>query len=154
MVLRRVALDDLYQQTVAVAMGTATKFVFFNEAKFLVWVQTIARHVIWSVVDKKRVRINETRVKGPLSSGAGVSEGDIPPAGRTPSSFVAGMEGRDRLHAAIHRLPYDYQRVITLYKLEQQSLEEVAEALGRTKGAVCRLVARAIRQLRRELGQP
>ena len=43
--------------------------------------------------------------------------------------------------------------MITLYKLDELPLTDVAERLGKTKGATCRLVARAMNQLRTTLGE-
>jgi DNA-directed RNA polymerase specialized sigma subunit len=38
--------------------------------------------------------------------------------------------------------------VITLYKLEGRTLNDVAEHMMRSKGATCRLIARAMEKLR------
>ena len=62
--------------------------------------------------------------------------------------MAAGREREIALHDAIGKLPEHYRRVLTLYKLEERPLTEVAARMERSKGATCRLIARAIGQLR------
>jgi RNA polymerase sigma factor (sigma-70 family) len=88
------------------------------------------------------------RIKRAQSTGVGVRESELTPGGRTPSSLAAAQELETALRAAIRRLPPDYHRVITLYKIKERPLGEVAALMHRTKGATCRLIARAVEQLR------
>lgn len=153
-VLKRTTLDDLYQQTVAAAMASAGSFVFRGDASFISWIHTIVRRVIHKMLDQRSRKPLVMRIKGAQSTGVGVAESELGDGGRTPSSMVARNERETNLRSAIKALPDHYQRVITLYKLEQRPLAEVAKAMGRTKGATCRLMARAIEQLRSHLVEP
>jgi DNA-directed RNA polymerase specialized sigma24 family protein len=51
-------------------------------------------------------------------------------------------------------LPAHYRKVIMLYRIEQRPLAEVAAEMGRTKGATCRLIARAMEMLRKGMLEP
>lgn len=155
-VLRRTTVDDLYQQTVesAVASANAAGFEFRGDGPFLSWAQTVAHRVIFATLDRRRRSPPTMRIKGRESSGVGATESELGGWGRTPSSLVAGSEHKANLRAVIQELPEHYRRAITLYKLEQMPLAEVAQALGRTKGATCRIIARAMERLRSEMVEP
>lgn len=70
----------------------------------------------------------------------------------TASRSAARHESHRLLESALHRLPESYQQVIRRYDLEGQTIEQVAEALGRSSGAVYMLRARAHDRLREILG--
>lgn len=61
------------------------------------------------------------------------------------------LEQRAMLFQAVERLPDVQRRVIELRYVEDRSLLEVAEALGKTEGAVKQLQKRALERLRAEL---
>jgi RNA polymerase sigma factor (sigma-70 family) len=143
-VLKHTTIEDIYQEAVAEALASAEKFV--------AWMGTISRRIIARSVARQRNGPAIMRIKGAQSSGAGVLEGHLPLHGHTPSSHVAQHERNNALSVAIQGLPEDYQRVLTLYKIQELPLDEVARRMGRSKGAVCRLVARAVVKLRRQLG--
>jgi RNA polymerase sigma-70 factor (ECF subfamily) len=148
-VLKRATVDDIFQDTVAAAIASADNFVFQDDDRFVAWITTIARRVIAHCVAYARRGPSTIRIKRAESSGVGVPESQLSPGGRTPSSLAAGQEREAAIRKAIGKLPERYSQVLTLYKLEERSLAEVAERMGRSKGATCRLIARAIRQLRR-----
>jgi RNA polymerase sigma-70 factor (ECF subfamily) len=70
----------------------------------------------------------------------------------TPSQMLTGREREIALAQAIERLPEDYQEVILLRNLQRLPFDEVAERMGRTRGAVQMLWARAIQKLTEEMG--
>lgn len=147
-VLKRATLDDLYQETVAAALASARSFVFRDDRSFLAWISTIARRVIARSVGDPAREARTVRIRRAESSGVGTPEAELLFRGRTPSSLAAAHERHDDLGEAIGKLPEHYRRVLTLYKLEERALAEVAQDMGRTKGATCRLIARAINELR------
>lgn len=65
----------------------------------------------------------------------------------TPSRVMAQKDVRRVLEAALERLPADYARTVRLYDLEGRSIDEVAEALKRSPGAVHMMRARAHERL-------
>ena len=79
---------------------------------------------------------------------AGRESGDPPPEVAGPD---ADLERRAMLFQLVERLPDVQRRVIELRYVEERSLLEVAEALGKTEGAVKQLQRRALEHLRAEL---
>ena len=57
-------------------------------------------------------------------------------------------ERRAMLAELVGRLPHDQQRVVVARFVEQKSIREIAQALGRTEGAVKQLQFRALESLR------
>jgi RNA polymerase sigma-70 factor (ECF subfamily) len=149
--LKRTTVEDLFQETVATALSSADNFVFVDHARFLSWIYTIARRVMSRSLAPARRGVDAIRIRGIASSGVGVCEAELQAPIRTPSSAVAGRERRTALEAAIRDLPEHYRKVITLYRIEEHPLAEVAAAMGRTKGATCRLLARALATLHKRL---
>ena len=148
-VLKRSTLEDLYQETVAGAIAGAETFVFHDDRSFMAWISTIARRVIARSVGDPRRAMRTTRIKGAESTGIGINESHLGCGGRTPMSSAASRERKAALREAIDRLPEDHRLVVTLYRLQERSLPEVAELMDRTKGATCRLLARAVTKLRK-----
>jgi RNA polymerase sigma factor (sigma-70 family) len=70
----------------------------------------------------------------------------------TPSRQAARREAGTCLRRAIARLPAAYRTVVEMYDLEGCPVERVADALGRSPGAVFMLRARAHRCLARIMG--
>ncbi len=147
-VLRRMTVDDLYQETIAEACGSTSEFEFQGDAPFVQWIGTIARRVITrSLRDLDRKR-QTMRIRRSGSSGVGVPEAFLLARDRTPSSIVARGDNRVAVARGMMQLPDHYRRVLTLKFIEQRPLEEVAASMNRTKGATCRLLCRALRSLR------
>jgi len=150
-VLKRTTTDDLYQQTIEVALSSASTFKYQDDARFVSWVYTIARRTIANMMRDRRRGPSGVSIRRAGSSGVGVSEEYLPFSGRTPSSMVAVGERKKVLSDAIKILPEDYRRALTLYKLQELPLGTVAEKMQRTKGATCQLIARAMNLLRHKL---
>jgi len=97
---------------------------------FAAWLLQIARN---TVTDRWQRR---TRERGePLPEPAD----DGRPADADHRAMLADLVGR---------LPRDQQRVVIARFVEQKSLREIAQALGRTEGAVKQLQFRALESLR------
>jgi RNA polymerase sigma-70 factor, ECF subfamily len=58
------------------------------------------------------------------------------------------IDRRAMLADLVRRLPHDQQRVVLERFVEQKSVREIAEGLGRTEGAVKQLQLRALQSLR------
>jgi RNA polymerase sigma-70 factor (ECF subfamily) len=63
------------------------------------------------------------------------------------------IEERASLFRLVAQLPQDQQRVLAMRFTEQKSTREVAQALGRSEGAVKQLQFRALQSLRASMGQ-
>ncbi len=152
-VLSKTTVDDLFQETCLAAVASAKTFKFTTEASFVAWTMTIARRVISQVVRDPKNKRFTLRIRRPESTGIGITEANLPQKGHTPSSVVAGGESRAAINVALAGLPEHYRQVLSLYRIEQRPLEEVARRMSRTKGATCRLLARAMVKLRESLGE-
>lgn len=71
--------------------------------------------------------------------------------GSNPAVEVSDMLERERVRAAILRLPAEQQQIIQLRFLENWSHEEVAQVLGKTEDATRSMQYRAVGSLRRML---
>jgi len=150
-VLQRTTADDLYQETAIAALASAETFEYIDDASFISWVSTIARRVISHSLRDPQERLSTVRIRRMFSSGTGISESSLYAPNRTPSSAVASSEWSDSLIKTIGRLPPHYRTVLQLYRIEERPLAEVAERMNLTKGATCRLIARAVAMLRDRL---
>ncbi len=74
------------------------------------------------------------------------------PEGRAEPDQLVGQEIRGRIQQAFRRLPPKLQVAATLALVEEQSYDEIADALGTSVGAVKLRVFRAVRILRKQLG--
>jgi len=109
---------------------------FRAEAKFSTWLTTIA-------INEGRKRLRKTKGAGEESIEEGAEERgyDYTPAPLTdwreiPLEALERKELREALRVAVAELRDIYRQVFTLRDLEELSIEETAEALGITTGAV------------------
>jgi RNA polymerase sigma-70 factor (ECF subfamily) len=68
--------------------------------------------------------------------------------GQAPQSDSTDLERSAMLHQLVDRLPEAQYQVIHLRFVEQKSIRDIAEALGRSEGAVKQLQFRAVETLR------
>jgi RNA polymerase sigma factor (sigma-70 family) len=146
-------VDDLFQETVARAVESADGFVFIDDNRFVAWITTIARRVIARSSPSPAFELRTVRLRHLGSSGPGIPQASLRSPARTPSSLASREEGVSALREAMDQLPEHYRKVLTLYKLEERPLADVAREMSRTKGATCRLIARATQELRRSLSE-
>ena len=123
---------------------------------FVRWLEQIAKN---NLIDA--IRGLESEIRPPPEKRVALSRGDdtyVPllenllSTGTTPSGPAKKSEAKERLEAALARLPKDYERVVRMLDLEGRPVEEVAQSLGRSKGAVHMLRARAYDRLKELLG--
>lgn len=98
----------------------------------------LERHV-GSVVACYMLSLDSTDVEVPASRGKSAEE------------QVLQMEWRTRLRAALGRIPEKHRALLHSYYFEDKSLEEIGAGLGLSKSWTCRLHAKAIELLRREM---
>lgn len=61
---------------------------------------------------------------------------------------LEGVERRAQLYRLVNDLPEDQRRVITMRFAEEQSIQQTAQRLGKSEGAVKQLQMRGLRNLR------
>ncbi len=150
------SVDDVMQVTYLEAFLRIGSFVPTGGCSFLAWIRLIAANNLRDAV-KELGRAKrpppERRIKAPTSEDS--FDALIECVGgtkTTPSRGAARDEAHRSLVNAIDGLPEDYQQVVREYDLEGRSAAEVASSMGRSKGAIYMLRARAHDELREALG--
>jgi RNA polymerase sigma-70 factor (ECF subfamily) len=136
-VLRRHdAADDVAQEAFVRAWRNLKDFDL--ERPFAPWVCRIAANLA----------VNE--VRSPRAREEGLPEGhaETPAAGADPLLGVLDQEARRVLDAALREIPQEQRAVFALRVFEEQSYQEIAEALGISIGTVMSRLARAREKLR------
>lgn len=148
--------DDVMQQTYADAFRTIDRFTSQGEGSLERWLARLAKCNLQDAIkglEAEKRGGQRRRVGAPDldRSYADLLE-QLPGSWTTPSRSAAKNEARVALDEAIGGLSETYRNVIRLYDLEGRAIEEVAEVMGRSQGAVYMLRARAHDRLRQTLG--
>jgi RNA polymerase sigma-70 factor (ECF subfamily) len=128
---------DVAQETFARAIGHLREFD--RRRSFRTWVFAIAANHVRDLLRRRR--------QLPLDAGTEESVPDL----SLPDAPMAREEDRDRLLAAIDRLPFEWKVVVTLHFQQDLAAPEIAEALGVSVNAVRIRLYRALGALRKEL---
>jgi RNA polymerase sigma-70 factor (ECF subfamily) len=150
------AEDVLHHTFVRVAQAIQT-FEMRDSGSFRSWTRTIAANLIRDA-EKRRRRERRaaprgtTHASGDHSSwGAAVER--IAGDSTGPTRRVQRRESIRRMQAALAVLAPDQREVLERYYLQHQSLDQIAEALGRTRDAVRGICYRARKNMRAIMGQ-
>ncbi len=148
--------EDVLQQTYTDAFLHIDRFVPRADGSFAAWLCTIADHNLANALEMLEA---EKRGGGrrPIESRAREDSMAalyelIAATQSTPSRHAARDEARKALERAIQELPDDYRQVVQMFDLEGRTAREVAQALGRSPGAVYMIRTRAHRWLGELLG--
>lgn len=144
----RVDESDVVQQVCLAAHDGIARFEGTGQPELLQWLLRIVEHTILRVAererDAERRAINrEVRGSGPLHQAADPHT--------SPSRRAIRGEQRRILEDAIRQLPDDQQAAVRMKYLEQTTLAETAQRLGKTEDAVSGLLQRGITRLNRIL---
>ena len=148
--------DDVMQQTYADAIRAIGQFDADRGGTFAGWLSTIALNNL-----RDAVRMLEGKARGGdwqkiESDGDDDSvafiEGCLTGTGVSPSGIASRDEAVTALMTAIPRLSEIHARALVMCDLEGRPVGEVAEALGRSPGAVHMLRARARERLHEMMG--
>ncbi|HEY6564847.1 MAG TPA: RNA polymerase sigma factor [Pirellulaceae bacterium] len=152
----RLDAEDVLQVTFLECFLRIHTFEHRGPGSFQAWISRIGRH---NLLDAIRSLERATEIpQGQRVTFRNQAESSLAlvellgVTSETPSRHVSAQETHERLREAVARLPRDYGQVLTLYDLESQSMDEVANRMGRTAGAVYMLRARALDYLRETLG--
>jgi RNA polymerase sigma-70 factor (ECF subfamily) len=123
--------EDLTSEVFHKALSGLRKYEW-RGAPFSAWLIRIAAHAI---VDQSRRSARET------------PGGEDPPEPSATPDLDA-VERQARLFRLVRELPLDQRHVVYQRFVEERSIREVAQQLGRSEGAVKQLQLRALRSLR------
>jgi len=127
----RETAEDLTSEVFHKALSNIASYQWTG-APFAAWLFRIAANAI---ADRMKRDARE----------ASTTEPQIDPAAEPELEVI---EHRARLYRSVDALPQDQRRVIIGRFVEERSIREVAEELGRTEGAVKQLQLRALENLR------
>lgn len=148
--------DDVMQVTYVEAFIRIGQFTPEGPGSFVAWLRQIAQNNIRDAIRElerdKRPPVDK-RIDPPRGDDSFVELYDLLGATTTtPSRDAARQEIKKILESAIAGLPPDYATAVRLHDLEGKTDTEVATAMGRSRGAVFMLRARAHDRLRERLG--
>ncbi|MGH9441090.1 MAG: sigma-70 family RNA polymerase sigma factor, partial [Thermoanaerobaculia bacterium] len=133
---RRADAEDLTSDVFRRALSALARFEW-RGAPFSAWLFRIAANA----------------VAGHFAARPGSGEAGDPPSETDLEADIAKAERRALLYGAVHELPEDQRRVVTLRFSEEQSIRETARQLGKSEGAVKQLQLRALRNLKDRMGE-
>ncbi len=132
----RETAEDLTAEVFHKALANLSRFKW-RGAPFAAWLFRIASNMI---ADRAKAVGRQSQM----------SEIDEPAVKQIDLEEV---EHRARLFRLVAELPMDQRRVIVLRFAEEQSIREIATAMGRSEGAIKQLQFRALQHLRSEMGE-
>lgn len=150
-------VDDVMQVTYLEAVIRIRQFRPQGPNAFVAWLKQIARNNLQDAIrglsQKKRPNPSR-RVQATKESDADLELFDLAGGDSvTPSRVAREAERRKILHDAIDWLPSAYGQVLRLYDLERMPIGDVMANMGRSRGAILMLRARAIDRLRELLAE-
>lgn len=146
----RVRLDesDIVQQVCLSAQDAIARFEGSSEPELVQWLLRIVEHTVLHVAERerqaeKRAIDREVRESGRLQQAADPHT--------SPSRQAIRSEQRQLLEQALEQLPEEQRAAVRLKYLEQATLSETAQQLGKSEDAVSGLLQRGMARLSRIL---
>jgi RNA polymerase sigma-70 factor (ECF subfamily) len=142
----RALVEDLTADTFVRALARIDRFTF-QGLDFGAWLVTIARNLLADHYKSGRYRLEVT-----TGDVLNADKPDRRPEGSPDAMVVDHLRNRQLWTAVLYLNP-DQRQCIELRFLHGLNVAETAEAMGRQEGAVKALQYRAVRTLRRTLGE-
>lgn len=153
-VQKRVDASDVVQQTLVDAVRGMPDFRGQTEPEFTAWMmRLLERNLLQSVrnnmLAKRDIRLEQNWTDG---SGSAVIRWHVLAADdSSPMSRVLSGEVALQLAVAIDKLPVDQRTAVELRYIGQQSLQAIADEMGRTIGSVAGLIRRGVEAMQTHL---
>ena len=151
--------DDLLQETFLTASQSLGDFRGEDAGSFTRWLQVIAARRVCDAYRRylgaqKRAAKREVSLDQMMRL-AGRSTERLAAQLASPAASPSHGPRQDELLVALANclaeLPAHYQQAVEMRFIQERSLDEIAEKLERSKGAVLMLLARAVEQLRTKM---
>ena len=146
---RKVSVADVLQETRLVAFRRAPEFEDRGDGSFGRWLHGIAELKVMEVI-RRYARPTRARQRE-ISRGGRVDTENFRAPEPSPSEAAAGVEESTRVRTTLATLSPVDQWVLRLTFEEKLSLREAAQRMGRSREAVKKLYARALRRFREAL---
>ncbi len=134
--------EDLTAETFLRALRSLHTFQWKGK-DFSAWLTTIARNLMNDHFKSRRVRSEFSTDSFP----------DRADAGRGPEEDALDLLSNEELMQAVSTLPDDQRDCVLMRFVQELSIAETAQVLGRSEGAVKQLQLRAVRSLAKVLRQ-
>jgi RNA polymerase sigma factor for flagellar operon FliA len=110
-------------------------------------------------LERTILRINTIESTSPIANLDGMDSASLPAVlvpsePPSPDRLFERAEVRDRVRAAMAKLPARERRIIGLYYFQEATMRQIGEAIGVNESRVSQLHARAIDRLRKVLDTP
>ncbi len=150
--------EDVIQEVYVAACAKLAEAEFATFDDFLAWLRQIAENKLIDMhramlADKRDVRRQTPAWQAKSGTYVNLLERVDSPM-TTPSRGAARSEALAVLMVRLLQLPEDYRQVIHWRMIDGLTVAEVAQRLGRSEGAVHMLFGRALKELRKLMGQP
>ncbi|MFO0909075.1 MAG: sigma-70 family RNA polymerase sigma factor [Isosphaeraceae bacterium] len=154
----RIDALDIVQQTFLEAARSFATFLGRTEDELSAWLRSILDNRVATAV-RDHAQLQKRDVRRERSIDQPVPSSDTRDA--APQDFDAGLtspsrrairsEEADALLRALATLPEDQREAVRLRHLENRSLAEIADRLGRSRDATAGLIKRGVKTLRERL---
>lgn len=124
---------------------------FRAEAKLSTWIARIAYTTALNHLSRKRVPLYEDEAPPPDEEMADDAIEHLPGEAASPYERTADAEAYVFIHTELHALPVLERTVLTLYHLEEMSLQEISMIVERPVGTVKSDLFRARKKLKNRL---
>jgi len=139
----RATTEDVTSEVFHKALASLPKYEW-RGVPFAAWLLRIAANAI---ADRARRAGRESPLlEEPAESGAGLQGAEM------RGEELRAIENRARLFRLVGQLPEMQMQVVMQRFVEQRSIREIAEQLGKTEGAIKQLQLRAVQSLRAQMG--
>jgi RNA polymerase sigma-70 factor (ECF subfamily) len=140
------------------AWQTRDRLRQMNAGERTAWLRTVLANQIRDEIAKLHAECRDVRrnrsLEAALDESSARLEAVLAAPQSSPSEAAQRHEQERRLAEAMERLPEAQREALVLQRWHGWSLEQIAEQMGRTPGAVAGLLHRALRQLKKELHEP
>ena len=140
----RDAAQDAAQETFIRAYQAISRFR--GQSTFYTWLYRIGVNVCLNAAQKEKRRVDTASLDDVIESKSISS--DVIFSKKAPDSDIERIQLREHIQKVLQELTPDHRAVIVLKDLEDQSQEEIAEALGCSIGTVKSRLSRARAHLR------
>lgn len=148
----RAETEDLTAEVFRKALASLPRFKW-RGAPFAAWLFRIASNMIADRAKRaaKEASFEPSFTVGPGPHAVSGLASESPSAGASQQTDLEDSERRAVLFRLVDELAEDQRRVVVMRFADEKSIREIAEALGRSEGAVKQLQFRALENLRKRI---